>query len=367
MPELASEARVRAARLSAHGLRGGLESIEAAVRRLGAVQAQDYAASRWVLGARVPGSVAADVDRALEHDRTIVRSWPMRGTLHVLPTEWLRPILAITGPRLRQKAAARHRELEIDDATSAAARTIAERELAGGIDLSRDDLQERWEAAGIRTDGQRGYHLIWLLANDGVLCCGPVDGRGQRFALLDEWAPARQADRDDERTLAELFTAYARGHGPVTVRDFAWWTGLTLTHARTALAAAGVAVAAFDDERWVAADAGGMADGARKGRATGSFALAAFDEYFLGYADRTVACDPAHVGRVVPGGNGVFQPILVSSGRVVGTWHRGRSRAKPTVALEFFDASSADPAPFAASLGAWARFHGLDLAAVDVA
>ncbi len=366
MPKLASEARLRAARLSAHGLRGGLETIEGAVRRLGAVQAQDYAASRWVLGARVPGSVATDVDRALEHDRAIVRSWPMRGTLHVLPTEWLRPILAITGPRLLQKAAARRRDLELDDATYAAARAIAEHALGGGLDLSRDELQARWEAAGIRTGGQRGYHLIWWLAIDGVLCCGPVDGRGQRFALLDEWAPASGADRDDERTLADLFAAYVRGHGPVTVRDFAWWTGLTLTHARTALAAAGDAVTAFDDERWVAADAAGPGEGAWRGRATGAFALAAFDEYFLGYADRSVVCDPAHAGRVVPGGNGVFQPILVSSGRVVGTWHRGRSKATTTVALEFFDAASADPWPFTASLQAWARFHGLDLTAVDV-
>lgn len=337
------------------------------MRRLGAVQAQDYAASRWVLGARVPGSVAADVDHALEHDRTIVRSWPMRGTLHILPAESLRPILAITGPRLLQKAASRHRQLELDHDTYAAAREIAERALEGGFDLSRDELQARWQAAGIRTDGQRGYHLIWWLANDGVLCCGPVDGRGQRFALLDEWAPVRGSDRDDERTLAELFTAYARGHGPVTLADFAWWTGLTLAHARTALAAAGDGVTAFDDERWVAVEAGRPAEGFPGSRATGSCALAAFDEYFLGYTDRTAVCDPANVGRIVPGGNGVFQPILVSSGRVVGTWRRVRARAAISVALEFFDEASADASPFTASLQAWARFHGLDLATVDVA
>ncbi len=368
MPNTASEARVRAARLSAHGLQPRLDSIEGAVRRLGAVQAQDYAAARWVLGARVPGSVAADVDRALEHDRTIVRSWPMRGTLHVLPTESLRPILAITGPRMLQQAAARHRQLELDHETYAVARAIAERELSGGVHLSRDALQSRWEAAGIRTGGQRGYHLIWWLANDGVLCCGPVDGRGQAFALLDEWAPVRVTDRDDERTLAELFTVYARGHGPVTLADFAWWTGLTLAHARTGLAAAGDAVTPYDAERWIAADAPSQTGGSRSSsRARSAFALAAFDEYFLGYRDRTAVCDPADARRIVPGGNGVFQPILVSSGRVVGTWHRGRSRATTSVSLEFFDATAADAAPFAAAFRAWARFHGLELTTIDLA
>jgi hypothetical protein len=338
------------------------------VRRLGAVQAQDFAAARWVLGARVPRSTAADVHRALEIERTIVRSWPMRGTLHLVPTEQLRPILAITRPRLLQKAATRHRQLELDREVYATARDIAERALAGGVHLSRDELQALWEAAGIRTGGQRGYHLIWWLALDAVLCCGPVDGRGQRFALLDEWAPAGEAHPDEEHTLAELFTAYARGHGPVTVGDFAWWTGLTLTHARAALAAAGDAVARFDDERWVAADAGWPADvDAPSGRAAGAFALAAFDEYFLGYADRTAVCDPVHAGRVVPGGNGVFQPILVSSGRVVGTWRRDRPRSAAPVTLEFFDEASVDAAAFEPSLTAWARFHGWELGAIGIA
>ena len=107
------------------------------------------------------------------------------------------------------------------------------------------------------------------------------------------------------------------------MRDFAWWSGLTLTDARMAHAAVGDAVTAFDAERYVAADAGWPADPAAAApRATGKLALAAFDEYFLGYTDRTAVCDPEFAGRVIPGGNGVFQPILVSGGRVVGTWKR---------------------------------------------
>ncbi|RZS66282.1 winged helix DNA-binding protein [Agromyces ramosus] len=367
MPKPASAARLRAARLDAHGLRTGLPSITAAVRRLGAVQAQDFAAARWVLGARVPGSASADVDAAIE-SREVVRSWPMRGTLHLLPTETLRPILAITGPRIMQRAATRHRQLELDREVYSRARELAETALAGGASLSREELLAAWEAAGIRTTGQRGYHLIWWLAQDAVLCCGPVEGRGQRFVLLDEWAPAAGRVPDRDETLANLAVAYAAGHGPVTVRDFAWWSGLTLTDARTAFAAAGGALVAFDEERVVAADAGWAADPASTTpRTSRRFVLAAFDEYFLGYTERSDVCDPLHAPRIVPGLNGVFQPILVNGAGVVeGLWKVTRAKGEASVALEGFE-RSIDPVGYEPALARWARFHGERLGAITTA
>ncbi|MFD4419992.1 winged helix DNA-binding domain-containing protein [Agromyces sp. NPDC058484] len=368
MPKTTSDARVRAARLESHGLRGGLPSAADAVRRLGAVQAQDLSAAKWVVGARVPGSVAADVDAAIEA-REIVRSWPLRGTLHLLPTERLRPIIAITGPRILQRAATRHRQLELDEATYRAARAIAERELAGGASRSREELQAAWEAAGIATTGQRGYHLIWWLANDALVCWGPIDGRGQRLVLLDEWAPSTVSAFDRDETLAGLFLAYIAGHGPASVRDFAWWSGLTLGDARSARAAAGDTVTAFDEDRFVASDAGWPADAAAPTpRAQSGLVLAAFDEYFLGYADRLAVCTPEFAARIIPGGNGVFQPILVSRGRVVGTWRRGQGRGATSVVLDGFDAASAiDPADFATSLRSRARFWGQELGTVEIA
>jgi len=367
MPKPASAARLRAARLDAHGLRTGLPSIVAAVRRLGAVQAQDFAAARWVLGARVPGSVSADVDAAIE-SREVVRSWPMRGTLHLLPTETLRPILAITGPRIMQRAATRHRQLELDRDVYTDARELAEAALAGGASLSREELFAAWESAGIRTTGQRGYHLIWWLAQDAVVCCGPVEGRGQRFVLLDEWAPSTGHVPDRDETLANLAVAYAAGHGPVTVRDFAWWSGLTLTDARTAFAAADDALASFDDDHVVAADAGWAVDPASTTpRTSRRFALAAFDEYFLGYTDRGDVCDPLHAPRVVPGLNGVFQPILVNGAGVVeGLWKASRAKGAASVALDGFD-RSIDPSGYEPALARWARFHGERLGTITAA
>ena len=200
-----------------------------------------------------------------------------------------------------------------------------------------------------------------------MLACGPVEGRTQRFVLLDEWAPAASdapAGRDE--TLGELFAGYVSGHGPVTLKDFAWWTGLTLGDARAGLAAAGDRVERFpgdDVERFTAP---GMADAASH-RPTGALALAAFDEYFLGYTDRSAVCDPRHHDRVIPGGNGVFQPVLVVDGRVIGTWRRAGRADRPRVELEVFDgASDALVRRFTRPLTAWARFQGVQLEGVEL-
>ncbi|MFF2496062.1 winged helix DNA-binding domain-containing protein [Agromyces sp. NPDC058064] len=362
-PSDPSIASIRAARLSAQGLLDGFDSPAAALERLVCVQAQDLAAAKWVLGARVADSSEASIDRAID-DRSLLRSWPMRGTLHFVEPELLRPILRLTAARLMQRAAKIHLGEGIDDAVHRAARAVAIRELEGGRSASRDELQAAWAAAGIPIEGQRGYHLIWRLAIEGLLCCGPVETRArQRFVLLDEWSPAGPNEpADDDETLARLFTGYARGHGPVSARDFAWWTGLTLTRARLAVSAAGDSVVAVGDERYVAVDASWPAARA----ATGRHVLAPFDEYFLGYGDRTVFCSTADAVRVVPGKNGLFLPILVADGEVVGTWRRAPERRGST-AIELAPfADEVDPAEFAPAFERWAGFWSTTLGELTV-
>lgn len=325
--DAAATIAVRAARVAAHGLDDGFATPADVVERLICVQAQDLAAAKWVLGARLPAATEATIDSAID-GRALLRSWPMRGTLHFVSPALLRPILRLTSARLMQRAAKTHRDEGIDDDVHAAARRVAIAMLEGGRAATRDELQAAWSAAGVSTDGQRGYHLIWRLANEGVLCCGPVETRArQRFVLLDEWSPPSRDEPDDaDETLAVLFAGYARGHGPVSVRDFAWWTGLTLTQARRGLTAAGDAVVAYDDDRFVAVDSP-PTTGADRGQ---NHVLASFDEYFLGYGDRTAFCSPDDAVRVSPGKNGIFLPILVRAGEVVGTWRRSAERRGTT-------------------------------------
>lgn len=359
----AASSAVRVTRLAAQGLDEGFASPAQVIDRLVCVQAQDLAAAKWVLGARIPGSSEALIDEAID-GAELLRSWPMRGTLHFVSPELYRPILRLTAQRVLQRATTVHRREGIDDEVVARARTVTVAELEGGRSATREELQAAWDGAGIPIEGQRGYHLLWRLANEGLLCCGPIETRArQRFALLDEWSPAAPGPVvDEEEALARFFLGYARGHGPVTVRDFAWWGGLTMAQARAGLAAAGDAVAAFDAERFVAADAP-----AAPTAPTGRHVLAPFDEYFLGYGDRSAFCSAADALRVVPGKNGLFLPLLVADGEVVGTWKR-RPPRRGAVGVEVTAFEAMPPLDeFRAAFERWAAFWSLTLDEVALA
>ena len=204
-------------RLAAQGLLGpGFQSVPDAVRGMTAMQAQDLQAVLWAVGQRVPGSRAEDVRGALDRAE-IVRSWPMRGTLHVLAPEDLKWMLAITSDRLIQGLARRHRELEITAADVDAAAATALQLVSGGA-ASRAELFQAFERAGQSTAGQRGIHLLGILCQRGLLVQGPLAGNQQLVVAFGDWIThSRTLDRSDG--IAEWLLRYFRSHGPATERD----------------------------------------------------------------------------------------------------------------------------------------------------
>jgi hypothetical protein len=185
--------------------------------------------------------------------------------------------------------------------------------------------------AGIDVAGQRGPHLLGFLAQTGTLCLGPRDAAEQQFVLLEEWIRhPRRLDR--EAALAELALRFFRGHGPATVKDLARWAALRVTEARAGLAAVRDDLATVDVdgvEHLLAPETPDLLADSRA-EACGTFLLPGFDEFVLGYGDRSAVLDPAHADRIVPGGNGMFRPTVVHAGRIVGTWGftgRGAGRA----------------------------------------
>ncbi len=191
-----------------------------------------------------------------------------------------------------------------------------------------------------------------------MTCIAPNVGTEQTFALLDEWAPEQRRPERDE-ALALLAHRYVRGHGPVTAREFAGWTGLTLTDARRGLAAADdlLSTVLIDGEP-MHVDAA-LADAPRT-RPDDMLALPGFDEYLLGYKDRTLMLDPAHQAAVVPGNNGIFQATVVRAGRVVGVWKRKVGRAAVTVTIQpLTTLDAAARARVEQALGRYAAFLGL--------
>lgn len=324
-------------RLAAQRLAGpGCDTAAAAVRWMTAMQAQDYRGALTSVALRTTGRAVTEVEAALTAGE-VVRSWPMRGTLHLVAAEDLAWMLRLTAPRMVAGAAARRDQLGIDAGTLARAEELAVQALRGGARLRRRELLDVWEAAGVSTVSQRGYHLLWHLAQHAVLCFGPVDAGQQLLVGVDEWIPHPRRPQRDE-ALGEWAYRYFCSHGPATVKDFTRWTNLLAADVRTALALARPRLAtllAHDVEYLMDPHTPDLLDACRR-RAKAVFLLPGFDELLLGYTDRTAVLPAEFAGAIVPGGNGMFRPTVLHNGRVAGTWkYLGRGAQRSVDAIPF--------------------------------
>jgi len=312
------------------------------VRWMGAVQAQDYLGGLWGIGLRVPGAAEADVEAALAA-RTIVRTWPMRGTLHFVHAADVRWMLRLLTPRMIARAAGRYRELELDEAAFTRARTILGRALRDGRRLTRGQAYAALDGGGVSPQGQRGIHILSHLSQHRVLCFGPREGRQPTFVLLDEWLPDA-ADPPREQALAMLAERYFASHGPASVHDFAWWSGLVMRDAQEAIGAAGSKLAGetWQGRRWwwsvgtVKSAAATARAGAARSTAThrgpAAVLLPPWDEYLVAYKDRAFAGEAVAIGRDPSGVIGV--PVVLIDGLLRGTWKRSLATSAARLTLE---------------------------------
>ena len=297
------------------------------VAHLGAVQAQDYLGALWAVGLRMKKSVEADVERAL-NDRSIVRTWPFRGTLHFVAAEDARWMLALTAKRVQNRyAAQRERDYGLTPSVLRRSASLVQKELRGGGQLTRPEL---YAALKLRPDA--GLRVLWHLAHEGMICFGPRRGKQQTFVLLDEWLPAQErVDSDD--ALRELTRRYFVSHGPATEHDFAWWSALPLSLVRKGLEMAAPHLASESHGRttyWYSPDEGKPSSG-------GVHLLPPFDEFTVGYRDRTAVLDPAFARKVNAGG-GMLQAVVVIDGKIAGTWKRTLHRDAVEIMTTMFRA-----------------------------
>jgi Winged helix DNA-binding domain len=288
------------------------------VEWLGAMQAQDYPGSLWAIGQRTTSANELDVEEAIAK-RSIIRTWPMRGTLHFVPAADIRWMLQLLTPRVVARSAGRYRQLELDEPTFARSRKVLERALKGGKQLTRKEIYAALEAAKISVAGQRGIHILGHLAQDGLICFGSRRGKQQTFALLDEWLPAsRNVDR--EEALSKLAKCYFRSHGPATLHDFAWWSGLKITDARPALEMlqADLGKEVIDGQAyWFPSLA--TASKIKATRKPSAILLPVYDEYTVAYKDRSGVLHPSYSSQ---SGNGIFSSPIAINGLIAGTWSR---------------------------------------------
>ncbi|MFN8484515.1 MAG: winged helix DNA-binding domain-containing protein [Anaerolineae bacterium] len=296
----------------------------------GAIQSQDYPGGKWAIGLRLANATDADVEQAIA-DRQIIRTWPMRGTLHFVAAEDVRWMLEALTPRVVAGAAGRHRQLELDEATFARSRKVIAAALEGGRRLSRPAMYATLEAAGVSTQGQRGFHILGRLAQEGLICFGPHEGKQPAFVLLDEWAPnAKRLARDI--ALAELARRYFTSHGPATLQDFVWWSGLTVADARAGLEAAKgelVEERVSGQSYWL--PSGLPSVGAQRPLI---HLLPAYDEYMVAYRDRSAALAAAAAGGLAPPSATILGPTILVDGQFAGVWRRTVRKDVVTIATQ---------------------------------
>jgi hypothetical protein len=300
------------------------------VRWLGAVQAQDYAGARWALGLRVKGATDEDVSRAFDKG-DILRTHMLRPTWHFVVPEDIRWMQRLTAPRVHVGNGSYYRKLGLDDRLFARSRTVFERALSGGALLTRTELASALARAGVVADGQRLAYLVMHAELEQVICSGPRRGKQFTYALLEERVPRAPALGRDE-ALAELTRRYFASHGPATLRDYVWWSGLAVREATRGLDLAGSALACDtlnDLTYWCVEGAVSRSMQARTGSTTGAFLLPNYDEYLIAYRDRGPAVSSRTGSTPQPN---PFPHHLVLNGRVVGSWRR-TDRAR-TVKLE---------------------------------
>jgi hypothetical protein len=309
-----------------------------AVAHLLAVQAQDLRSARLALRARGAASVAGDVDAALTDDRSLVVTWLMRGTLHLVAREDHGWLLSLTRDQNAATIRRRLGQLGVSEGDAERAVTVIERALADDGPLPRARLAERLRAADLPAEGQRVPHLLALAAGRGTIVLGPMLDGEHAFVLARDWLgpPGRAPDR--ETALAELARRYLRGHGPASPDDLAAWSGLGLRDARAGFAA-------IADELRRDGDLANLTPPAVPPKRIPPRLLGSFDPFLLGWKDRSFAVDSAHARRVHPGG-GIVRATAIADGRAVATWTMPGGR----VALEPF-------APLPRSFGAALRLE----------
>lgn len=287
------------------------------VSHFGAIQAQDYLGALWAIGLRLKNATESQIEKAII-DRTIIRTWPMRGTLHFVAAEDAVWMLQLLTPRVIANAAGRFRDLELDENIFAKSRMVFTKALQGGKHLPRKDMMELLDTAGITTAGQRGIHILGRLAQEGTICFGPRVGKQHTFVLLHEWVPKpKQYTR--EEALGEITKRYFISHGPATIQDFVWWSGLRVSEAKEGIALVGSRLhkeIIEGKEYWMKQSSSLEKIGKH------IHMLPGFDEYIVAYKDRSAVLDVLHNQKINPGLNGMLSPTIVVDGEVVGTWKR---------------------------------------------
>lgn len=300
---------------------------------MGAMQAQDYAMAKWAVGVRLPNSTDKKIEMAVAKGE-IIRTHVLRPTWHFVSPAHIYWMLELTAPHILSSMRSRHKQLEITDAVVTKSNSVIERILRNGKHLTRDEIFEKLEQGKIATSNQRGIHLLMRAELDRIICSGIPKEKEQTYALLSERVTKKKTLNRNE-ALAKLAKKYFTSHGPATLQDFIWWSGLPVSDARSALEMVkqNFIPEKIDSQTYWFTDSMPVP----KTKKESVYLLPAYDEFIISYKDRSAALTSEHHKKTISD-NGMFWPVIVVNGRVVGTWKRSIKKEVVIVEAKFFHA-----------------------------
>lgn len=318
-------------RMCNQGIQGRkFKKPEDVVRHLGAMQAQDFNGALWAVALRMEKPDIAAVEKALAQGK-IIRSWPARRTLHFVAGEDARWMLDLMLPiALKSMGPAGERAYGLTQEVMAQAEKIVRKVLKGGKALTRPELYEALDKGGVASRGTRtpqdkffsptgrGLHIMVRLAHEQLICFGPRQGKEKTFVLLDEWLSRKSKFNRDE-ALRDLVIRYFTSHGPAQIKDLNWWSGLSMKDIKRGIEFSGKKLTSIEVEGQTYYASPNMP---KLKDSTEAHLLPPFDEFMVAYRDRDASLEKVHAHHINPGANGMFAPIIVINGQIVGTWRK---------------------------------------------
>ena len=307
------------------------KTVKDIVAWMGAMQAQDYAMVKWAIGVRLPNITDQVVETAIDNGE-IIRTHLLRPTWHLVSADDIYWMLALTAPQIKASLKSRHKELALSEAIFAKSNTIIEKALRGGKHLIREELMAALGKAKIATDDNRSSHLLLRAELDGIACSGATKVGKQTYALLEARVP-KTKPLTKEEALAKLAKKYFTSHCPATLQDFVWWSGLSVGEASHALE---MVKSDFISET-IASQTYWLADSfsiPKTGKES-VYLLPAFDEFIISYKDRSASLPLENHNKTISN-NGIFRPVIVVNGQVIGIWKRTVKKDKVMMETEFF-------------------------------
>ena len=289
------------------------------VKRLGAVQSQDFAGGKWALGLRMKGATDAGLDQEFNQGK-ILRTHILRPTWHFVAPQDIRWMLSLSAPRVHMVNGFMYRQQGLDKEIIHKSYKVLENVLQGNKQLTRTELGSAFEKAGIKnTEGIRLSYFMMSAELDGIICSGARKGKQFTYALLEERVPAVKA-LGREEALAELTRRYFATRGPATLHDFTWWSGLTMTEAKEGIESVKsqfVSEEIDDRTYWFDSSISPV-----KEKSPTAHLLPNYDEYFIGFKDRSAIGAAVRQAGIIGDDSAFLAHVIVLDGQLVGGWKR---------------------------------------------